>query len=1111
MAHLRRVHFLLVVALKEEFDYVKKVFPVKRQPQKAGPWTFYMSYLAHNSGRVLSGAVCCIGDMGIDEAQSATGALLQVLRPRIVINLGISGVLDDGLRLGDVVVSTDVQNYFYRSKINQQDPSLPITFDDIEFGGKDIQTTESIYRFVSRLDQEYPLEFRNWQETASDYIHKYLDSHSLEKLQHLQLIADPPRLNIGPCACGPLVVTSRGFKDILKQRNRNFLAVDMESFGVLRAVQITERNISTLVIRGISDLSDERKKEMDSANKGKLRLWAATNAVNLLAEILRKNLLFIPKSLDHLTSRVDLNLMNEAFIEINRMCSAEFLPYHYRDPAQSANLSPNELNALFMPLVRSGVVTNENDFFGDIKKLLDEGGEDFLLQIDGPPGTGKSTFLSLFYWYLYELWLQKKLEFMPIYLNLYRSRTTLRKAWANDSADHIVGIIEDQFAKIRSLTECYPDQPIVFMFDGMDEYIPFKNVITQNLQILIESSKHKKVIAIRDDTDALIFSNRDVKAKRVVKFRPVKVTSKRYVPFVDAFLKLYGRGNSTSLASLISTRVQQFQLQEVDFLTLSLLVRESNPRDQNAYLLSRAVQLYCREQLVRHGQDQKIEQILDKMALLTFQSRMTPGVANIKNEWHISELIERHPLIQDYLVARHVSNELLSIQDRSISEINRLSFAYPFRINRFSKEMLTETENTQKVLANILKRILISDEPSENAKAHACYLAGRLTARQPQETALKVLRELSYKMRKERKERDRDLSRSSRRQGKWHGQKSKPRLLLERSIQISLAYLGDKSEQNYYIDTLLSDPLADGFNRGFHLEYYGDVLYIPNEPLSSIDNLGPCPRTFNHLMTRLQKGPLLNPIFSIELQTLCSLAQHRHAKGYLSQEIRKQITELLSNLRQKKYIRNQKLERYVIMVIDHLSKNNFNPVGVFFDYYKIKSTLRAGWVRRKTNAAESVAAHTYGAYLIGLFFLPESINVERYSKKTILEMLLIHDLAEAITGDYPPDERNEDVERQEREAAFKISLLGTYDEFASLDKQYQLYDEFETRSTYNAEIAYDIDKIENVTQILYFLNTGIPVAGYELWLADLQKEITTEVGLEVLDKILSVFPIPSKE
>jgi nucleoside phosphorylase len=93
----------------------------------------------------------------------------------------------------------------------------------------------------------------------------------------------------GHIASGPFVVASREYADWLLKRDRKYIAVEMEAHGVMLAAHRSKTD--SLVIRGISDLADERKAAMDSTGSGAFRRIAMRNAVRVFAALMREGLL----------------------------------------------------------------------------------------------------------------------------------------------------------------------------------------------------------------------------------------------------------------------------------------------------------------------------------------------------------------------------------------------------------------------------------------------------------------------------------------------------------------------------------------------------------------------------------------------------------------------------------------------------------------------------------------------------------------------------------------------------------------------------------------------------------------------------------------------------
>ena len=67
--------------------------------------------------------------------------------------------------------------------------------------------------------------------------------------------------------------------------------------------------------------------------------------------------------------------------------------------------------------------------------------------------------------------------------------------------------------------------------------------------------------------------------------------------------------------------------------------------------------------------------------------------------------------------------------------------------------------------------------------------------------------------------------------------KDKKNLFLYRTIYISLVYLGEMHSSEEYITQLITKNEWDNLNRGFHLEYYGDIEYNPGEFMSNKDDV----------------------------------------------------------------------------------------------------------------------------------------------------------------------------------------------------------------------------------------------------------------------------------
>ncbi len=121
---------------------------------------------------------------------------------------------------------------------------------------------------------------------------------------------------------------------------------------------------------------------------------------------------------------------------------------------------------------------------------------------------------------------------------------------------------------------------------------------------------------------------------------------------------------------------------------------------------------------------------------------------------------------------------------------------------------------------------------------------------------------------------------------------------------------------------------------------------------------------------------------------------------------------------------------------------------------------RTGWTDRGVPQPESVAEHVYGCWLLGHFLLPETAADATYDKQRVLQMLLLHDLPEAVTGDISRTVKKQDpsyYDELERRAAQDSLLSG---DCTQSDRA--LWEEWTAQETYNALVAKDIDDLQAI-------------------------------------------------
>jgi putative hydrolase of HD superfamily len=309
-------------------------------------------------------------------------------------------------------------------------------------------------------------------------------------------------------------------------------------------------------------------------------------------------------------------------------------------------------------------------------------------------------------------------------------------------------------------------------------------------------------------------------------------------------------------------------------------------------------------------------------------------------------------------------------------------------------------------------------------------------------------------------------------------------------------------------------------NRGFHLEYYGDIKYRPKSNLSLSDPCCPMDNTFEMLSARLTDKTSRKSVdvaFDTEIYTLCSLAQYRHISGVLDEKMREKIRKIAGTALEKGMVRNKDLASYLFLVHEDLGRGSRGLGSYLRDFYRVKEVERTGWLRdippkRRVENPESIGEHMYGAFLIGLLYLrPPKVGHMRYDKEKVLRMLLIHDLAEVFTGDIPTMNKREEDMSKERKWIEAIGKLGTYPGLSDLSWVEEDWHEFESRQTNESRIAKDIDKLENLMQLYIYNKRGDYIEDFDSWKTQIIEGIATEEGLRIKDIIVSEFEIGSSQ
>jgi 5'-deoxynucleotidase YfbR-like HD superfamily hydrolase len=758
------------------------------------------------------------------------------------------------------------------------------------------------------------------------------------------------------------------------------------------------------------------------------------------------------------------------------------------------NSSFNDNSDVFRHILRiDNMLIKENNIFEYINEIIQKSTSKYPLSVIGYPGTGKTKFLILLYLYFKLLFKEKRNNKIPIYVNLNNyDQYEFEKSHEYFKKD---------FEPINDFISRNQNS-YIFIIDGFNDY--FKRTTDNDIKLIefLDNFSHVRIVGsnISDGKYLKINKNRNIpNSEFEIQITSVDKSNVKFNDFIKAYVKTKCNSQiANEIKENLFNVIKDIGITSFDLFTVNLLYKKVTNRNYGyCKNLIELIEEYIINQNVAMKRSVSIEQ-LSEIAFKVFMEGKQTGF----DTKYLSPIFQNNFVVRDFLLANYAINNLLNKQRRDV--YNKV---FPYEVNRFCKLLMNANQTTEKDIYNTIEELLKENDIQINTKTHFCYLLGRIENERLALKAIRILKKI-----KDEYENISDFD--------------KEKLLLLRTIYISLIFLG-KFDNNYitysneYLKRLLESGIWNNLNRGFHLEYYGDILINPNEPdlLQHEDDLRSCENTFDRLYYKISEylnNPANSyPLFELEVFTICSLIQQRTVfqKTVLDQDIYDKYGLIINRILDNQTIHiSELLLKYLEMLKVNISNSIPSIVQFAYDLFHIKTNLRAGWIEssaKRTESSvnikrtESVADHTMGTIILAKLFLPELIsNESKYKKNKVIDILLFHDLAEAYTTDIPQYRKGSPYSELEKKAINYISMISSYDKIGNLIDIQENWSAFEgyAESDINYKIAKDIDKLENLLQ-LYIYQDHMESSIFERFNGDLIKNINTPIGQDILQII----------
>lgn len=275
----------IVIALKEEFRvFYEEIAKSARTIEDGGQHYYFFGRSPADVTARYSCVATFVGEMGPTFASVVAEKMIARQRPTTLIMLGIAAGIHSDLRIGDVVVGSQIDSYLEAAKVVEGEAGF-----QFERSGNSFQVDATLLGRVRNLEFSRPGAYAAWRAGARSALVSM--GHDVGTLIDRGVIREAPELHEAHIASGPVVAASERFTAWVRAGDRAYKALEMEGGGVVTSVHLSPTGTKALVIRGISDYGDERKKTLDATGAGVLRRHAMKVAMSFLWTLLECELL----------------------------------------------------------------------------------------------------------------------------------------------------------------------------------------------------------------------------------------------------------------------------------------------------------------------------------------------------------------------------------------------------------------------------------------------------------------------------------------------------------------------------------------------------------------------------------------------------------------------------------------------------------------------------------------------------------------------------------------------------------------------------------------------------------------------------------------------------
>ena len=748
-------------------------------------------------------------------------------------------------------------------------------------------------------------------------------------------------------------------------------------------------------------------------------------------------------------------------------------------------------------------------------------GQGISLQVKGLPGCAKNMMLQLAYYRMLEAFAKGESDYLPIYLSssyYEKQKYTVGKEW--EDMKTIIGeecrafftfVKKNPAVKPVLMVEAVREHTVAsfgpedVIFDIFKDYAKvcksfrkFNRIIAIDVGLIKNRQRLKKAIPLVGDASGYVF-----------RFSSVPLTdTAASLSLIETVLSMYADIHDGVNTSDVYKTLKRLRFVTVDIFTVRLVATELS-QGLSADDIS-IVDMYERLALNElNGNEDKMGEIAHELYEYVFNDRY--DVKNRPYNAALWSLPHKHSAYLEFMLALYVAKSV-STPD-SPDRLRVLDCPMTSMENHFMAAHLSDNYHLQE---SFLNTVLENYESlTVHQKSNAAYWLGKLTYAELTDASQKLL-EREYRRLLPLVIKDHSQTLTNR-YNQYHF----------RSVCYGLISCGRTSVLDEYLSLAITNDITGAIDRGTVIQYMEDNyqisahndFYLDNNPNVGEQAIRILSSKIESNLASKRTGYVEKDLVSLLLLVQARMHVTPENLSYNLVPLCEKCLELLSDYhRRPRSIVSDKVLHYFRSVEEDLRRyvenSRFDAAFLLYDSLsRTKDTRRETWKNYDVANPESIADHTLNAWLMGMLYLPNEHVEQSYDKQVILNMLLIHDMAEAVIGDRHGSlsEPTKELKRQ-NDFLCKTFLKGTYPEVANMTYYYDVWSEYYYGQSINSRIARDINLLQTVNTFFAIFTKSPKKYTMETvnkWLSEGDK-LSTNIGYDLFERIIIGNPIYRK-